>query len=218
MTQAERCRYVHVVNVASTQQPWKSCYDQLIQIHRVQFNSGIHLQPAFLPWHRWFILALENLLRQVDCHITVPYWDWSLEPQTWQNSMMWAVQCGLGGNGDPSNSDYVSTGTFRQTNWQLTPSANQNFMQRRFNGALPDCASVAMIQRLGIAEFNTWHNFVSSNLHDAVQVAQCVPKIQPTLLSFSFTTVSLIKSGLTGRTRVPASRTYPITPRTPVLW
>lgn len=168
MTQAERCRYVHVVNVASTQQPWKSCYDQLIQIHRVQFNSGIHQQPAFLPWHRWFILALENLLRQVDCHITVPYWDWSLEPQTWQNSMVWAVQCGLGGSGDPSNSDYVSTGTFRQTNWQLTPSANQNFLQRRFNGALPDCASVAMIQRLGIAEFNTWHNFVSSNLHDAV--------------------------------------------------
>jgi len=104
MTQAERCRYVHVVNVASTQQPWKSCYDQLIQIHRVQFNSGIHQQPAFLPWHRWFILALENLLRQVDCHITVPYWDWSLEPQTWQNSMVWAVQCGAGeGNGDPSN-------------------------------------------------------------------------------------------------------------------
>ena len=168
MTQAERCRYVDVIFKASTQPPWKDCYDELIRIHRVQFYNGIHQQSVFLPWHRWYILALENLLRRIDCNVTVPYWDWSLEPQTWQNSIVWAVQCGLGGNGDPANNDYVSTGIFRQSNWQLTPSAADSNLRRRFNGVLPDCASVAMIQRLGIAEFNTWHTFVSSNLHDAV--------------------------------------------------
>ena len=168
MTQAERCRYVDVIFKASTLPPWKNCYDELIRIHRVQFNNGIHQQSFFLPWHRWYILALENLLRKIDCNVTVPYWDWSLEPQTWQNSIVWAVQCGLGGNGDPANNYYVNTGLFRQSNWQLTPSAADTDLRRRFNGVLPDCASVAMVQRLGIAEFNTWHTFVSSNLHDAV--------------------------------------------------
>lgn len=152
--------------MASTQYPWKMCYDELIKIHRDHFGSGIHDQPFFLPWHRWYILALENLLRQIDCNITVPYWDWSLEPQTWQNSVVWAAQCGLGGNGGPGN-DYVTTGLFHQTNWLLTPSAGGR-LQRQFNGNVPDCASVAMIQRSSIAEFDVWHTFISSNLHDAV--------------------------------------------------
>ena len=168
MTQVERCRYVTVVHTVSTTQPWKSCYDELIKIHQDEFSSGIHGQNFFLPWHRWFILALENLLRQVDCSITVPYWDWSLEPQTWQNSIVWAAQCGLGGNGDPNNNDHVQTGVFSQpNNWLLTPSAG-GFLHRRFNGILPDCAAVAMALRMGLAEFNTWHTIISSQLHDSV--------------------------------------------------
>ena len=168
MTEAERCRYVRVVYIASTQAPWKSCYDRLIQIHRDWFGGGIHSQSYFLPWHRWFILALENLLRRIDCRVTVPYWDWSLESQTWQNSIVWSVQCGLGGNGDPSNSNRVTTGVFSWPSWQITPSATSQYLQRRFNGVLPSCATVAMIQRTGVSGFNTWHPFVSSSLHDTV--------------------------------------------------
>ena len=168
MTQSERCRYVRVLHVASTQAPWKSCYDSLIQIHRDRFGAGIHGPDYFLPWHRWYILALENLLRQIDCRVTVPYWDWSLEPQTWQNSIVWSAQCGFGGNGDPSNSNRVTSGVFSWPSWQITPSATNLYLRRQFNGVLPDCASVAMIQRTGIAGFDNWHQFVSSALHDTV--------------------------------------------------
>lgn len=64
----------------------------------------------FLPWHRWMILQYENLLRQVDCKITVPYWDWSLvsarpfNNDFWENSMY-----GFGGNGEGERS-CVNTG------------------------------------------------------------------------------------------------------------
>ena len=165
LTQLERCKYVQVVYTASTNSPWKSCYDDLIETHQDHFGSGIHNQNFFLPWHRWYILALENLLRQIDCNITVPYWDWSMESQTWQNSILWAEECGLGGNGNP-----VTTGLFRSTNsWYLTPSAGINVpLSRGFRGRVPDCATVTLNQRLGISEFNTWHSFVSSNLHDSV--------------------------------------------------
>ncbi len=168
MTQVERCRYVRVVFIASTAQPWKSCYDDLIRIHRVNFGTGIHNQNFFLPWHRWYILALENLLRQIDCRVTVPYWDWSLESLTWQNSIVWATQCGLGGDGVAANGNRVGTGPFRQGVWQLTPSASGTDLIRNFNGRVPDCASIAEIQRLGVAQFNSWHPFISSNLHDSV--------------------------------------------------
>ena len=42
------------------------------------FFTAIHRPSEFLPWHRWFILEMENLLKEVDCRVTIPYWDWSL--------------------------------------------------------------------------------------------------------------------------------------------
>lgn len=38
---------------------------------------NIHRGPAFLPWHRWYVLTLEEELRAIDSEITVPYWDWT---------------------------------------------------------------------------------------------------------------------------------------------
>ncbi len=155
-----------MVYYASTVEPWKSCYAELIQLHYEYFNSDIHEQVYFLPWHRWYLLSLENLLRQIDCSITVPYWDWSLEPQTWQNSIVWAAECGMGGNGDPDNHDYVSTGLFREGNWEL-PSGG-GWLQREFDGNVPDSASVALIQEAGVDEFDTWHSAIQGDLHDNV--------------------------------------------------
>eukprot|EP00731_Ephydatia_muelleri_P005632 Em0002g1808a len=160
MTQAERCLYISTLVTASTRQPWKNCYDQLIQIHSDYFDAGIHGGPSsfFLPWHRWYLLSIENLLRKINCNVTVPYWDWSLESQIWTNSIVWNAQCGIGGDGIP-----VRTGPFRSSVW-TTPNGRP--LARRFNRVLPDCASVAMGQRMGIPQFTSWHRFVSSNLHN----------------------------------------------------
>lgn len=165
MTQVERCRYVDAIYTVSTKQPYKACYDDLIAIHRAHFNTDIHEEPFFFPWHRWFILSLENLLRRVNCRITVPYWEWSAESQTWQNSIVWAPTCGLGGDGSP-----VTTGVFRNRNWQLTPSAvpSAGPLRRSFGGNVPDCAAVALAQRLGVTEFSAWHQIVQGNFHDSV--------------------------------------------------
>ena len=160
MTQAERCLYTNTLVTVSTQQPWKNCYDQLIQLHKDFFHAGIHGGPTtfFLPWHRWYILSLENLLRQIDCKVTMPYWDWSLESQVWTNSIVWNAQCGLGGNGRP-----VRTGPFRPSVWT---APNGRPLTRSFNGVLPDCASVAIGQRMDVSQFNIWHNFIEVNLHN----------------------------------------------------
>lgn len=45
--------------------------------HNDHFNHGIHWGPAFLPWHRHFLLRLEWELRQFDDRVSLPYWDWT---------------------------------------------------------------------------------------------------------------------------------------------
>ena len=169
MTQEERCRYVRAVRTVSTRQPYKSCYDQLIATHNTFFTSGIHgtRERFFLPWHRWYILSLENLLRNIDCRITVPYWDWSLSPDSWQTSSVWDATCGFGGDGSDSSS-CVTTGPFAWPFWSMTPSAGSGCLRRGFNGNVPDCATVAFVQQFDLESFDSWRVAIEVNLHNTV--------------------------------------------------
>lgn len=63
-----------------------SVYDQYVAIHTsclsVTVPSGAttnmgHRGPAFLPWHRQFLLDFEQLLVQHGSTIGLPYWDWT---------------------------------------------------------------------------------------------------------------------------------------------
>lgn len=74
---------------------------------------GIHQAVFFLPWHRWFVLQYENLLREIDCRITVPYWASAEEANDALASDTWnSGDHGLGGNGSGS-SNCVQDGPFR---------------------------------------------------------------------------------------------------------
>ena len=41
-----------------------------------------HGAPGFFTWHRAYLVAFENALRSVGCHVTLPYWNWSSGPTT----------------------------------------------------------------------------------------------------------------------------------------
>jgi hypothetical protein len=45
--------------------------------HEHHFSMGIHRGPAFLPWHRYFLLEVEAEMRKFDSRATIPYWDWT---------------------------------------------------------------------------------------------------------------------------------------------
>jgi len=46
-------------------------------------RNAAHSGPAFLPWHRYFLLTLEGFLQQAveDTEFRIPYWDWAADAE-----------------------------------------------------------------------------------------------------------------------------------------
>ena len=143
LTYTERVRYINAIKTASTNPAYKPRYDTLLTLHKtIFFDFGIHELDFFLPWHRWFILQYENLLRQIDCRVTIPYWDWSLVGANPFSSSVWNTgPGGFGGNGMPGGS-CVKTGPFRQGEWSLPASAGGGCLTRDFGKTVPDAIAV----------------------------------------------------------------------------
>ncbi|XP_068713828.1 uncharacterized protein [Montipora foliosa] len=174
MTTSDRTRYIRAVRQASTNPRYKRDYDQLITLHRSIFQSGIHERDHFLPWHRWFILQYENILRRIDCRITVPYWDWSLVSETpWQTgpSDLWfSGDSGFGANGENRSPRCVIDGPFRRGIWNVVPSAGNGCLERQFNltQTLPDTTAISAVQRIPPSSFDDFEISMRINLHDTV--------------------------------------------------
>jgi hypothetical protein len=114
-----------------------------------QLGTLVHSTENLLPWHRWYIIQYENLLRLADCTVTVPYWDWSVvSGRPWgttSRDLWYGGNSGFGGNGNPLGS-CVQTGPFREGVWQLVPSVRRSrCLTRNFNGKPSDSAAIAAV-------------------------------------------------------------------------
>lgn len=94
-------------------------YDQFVYWHRNAFycdSMAAHMGPAFLPWHRQYLLLLEKALTDVSGkQINIPYWDWTDPASTnavFQDDMM-------GGTGDLTDGYALKTGPFKKGDWVL---------------------------------------------------------------------------------------------------
>ncbi|MFI9547069.1 tyrosinase family protein [Streptomyces sp. NPDC052016] len=120
LTEGERRRFV----MAMLEVKRRGEYDEFVRTHIDYYVSDgegrlrtAHMAPSFLPWHRRFLLDLENALRRVDSLVTLPYWDWTKDRTT--TSAPWTEDL-LGGNGRRSDRQ-VTTGPFAYAtgNWTL---------------------------------------------------------------------------------------------------
>ncbi|HEY9753882.1 MAG TPA: tyrosinase family protein [Oculatellaceae cyanobacterium] len=125
LTQGERDEYVKAVRSLAE----SGKYKWYIDMHKEAMMHGnpppegpsaAHKGPAFLPWHRQFILRFERDLQDelANPRFGLPYWDsagdQSLpDPRTasvWREDFM-------GGNGDKNNKNIVGSGPFRKGEW-----------------------------------------------------------------------------------------------------
>ena len=170
MPVGDRAAFVRAYKTISTRQPYLTTYRRLIQTHRVNFQRGIHGRRQFLPWHRWYLLQLENLLRRVNCSLTLPYFDWSAHSHAWSRASIWnSDSANLGGNGVcRSGRCCVQTGPFSQSQWRTT---TYQCLQRQFQGSVPDMPSVQLIVDMPLARFGTFETALRGTMHDGPHCA-----------------------------------------------
>lgn len=98
LSKQERKRYLKAYKILTTTSPYKEIYERYIYMHYKYFCWGIHTHDLFFPWHRWYISVMEDLLKQIDCRVTLAYWDWSsVTDDPWNKNDLWSdTEYGLG--------------------------------------------------------------------------------------------------------------------------
>ena len=168
----EKIRHIDAIIKYTTDPKYRSEYEDFINEHYKLFRTLIHQQQHFLPWHRYFILRYENLIRKVDCAFTVAWWDWSLDTRepfsTTNPDDVWHYT-GYGGNGEGKD-HCVQTGPFRQAVWSRVrpPSAGPgpHCLVRDFHGDPPEEVDVEEV--LKNDSFHFFEDTLRLVLHNGV--------------------------------------------------
>ena len=132
MSMPEVRRYIATYRILTTKRPHKHKYDSMVAKHERLFSKKIHHWPQFWPWHRYFILKFENMLREIDCKVTLPYWDFTVNWQQPWLRKMWDADH-LGGTGEKDVDYCVTNGPFMYGKWKVTPSAGGGCLTRHFD-------------------------------------------------------------------------------------
>lgn len=172
MKNDERRRFIKVLKIVATKEPFKSQFYKLVS----KYNNFFHCLKkgsVFLPWHRVYLLKLENLLRQVDCRVTLPYWDWTRSSgNPWKVNdpvSIWSnISYGLGGDGKgPSNC--VGTGPFRKGKWNITLNDNKTTcLKRHFHGNPPNAQTVESVLSLPWQKFSVFEDNLRNVFYHSV--------------------------------------------------
>lgn len=133
------------------------------------YRNGAHRGPAFLPWHRAFLLAIEDDLQKIDSSITIPYWDWIADgklpdPKTapiWQEDF-------VGGDGNSNRNDEVETGAFAYSkgNWKIVMDPDGPELRRslgRFKAGSISIDTLPTEEDLRLAMAEAFYDVPNSN-------------------------------------------------------
>lgn len=158
-------RYIDAVKMVSSDPLYKSRYDTLIAKHKSSFDTVAQSTDPqvsqFFMWNRYFLHQYENLLREIDCNITIPYWDWTALPQMPYRSRVFDPKIGFGDASNPNDS-CVSNGPFSYPSFQVTPSAGGRCLEREYKTqTFPTKAIIEKdVLTLPVEEFDVFHRFL----------------------------------------------------------
>lgn len=165
MTPEEKHRYIQAVKLVAIDATYKSRYDALIATYTSSYDTPAQAtdpqSSQFFMWNRYFLIQYEDLLREIDCRITIPYWDWTALPM---NPYMSPVFSHVTGFGDASRhvDNCVSNGPFNYTHFLVTPSAGEGCLERQY--LLQMYPTRAIIEQdiltLPAEEFDEFHRFL----------------------------------------------------------
>lgn len=170
----EKDRYTRAVFTLATDPAYKPLYDALVAKHKASFNTAAQSTNTaiskFLIWNRYFMLEYEKLLQQIDCRISIPYWDWSALPSTPYAATIWSASSGFGDASDPQT-NCVSNGPLRFDIFNVTPSAGGGCLLRQYKSQSFPSRSIIERDMLTIApsNFDNFLKFVQVYVHANVR-------------------------------------------------
>lgn len=171
MSFEERRRYIDAFYKATTDLHYKDDFEALLNEHSYIPSKYLHHMPQiFLPWHRWFLTKIEDFLRQIDCRITIPYFQWTAASgHVFRSSELTDVwnsgPQGIGGNGVPP-SYCVRHGKFREGSWHLPINKGGGCLQRNFNFSCELYDENFLQQTLELDDFGHFYYIVREKLHN----------------------------------------------------
>ena len=82
---------------------------------QMMYRNAASSGPAFFPWHRELVLRLEKDLsvEMAEPDFAMPYWNWAADSALAPGASPIWLPTLMGGDGDPTKSNQVTTGPFR---------------------------------------------------------------------------------------------------------
>lgn len=174
LSSLQKERYISAVLTVSSSPAYRPLYEELLARYQESFEtmaqSTTPETTQFIPWHRYFLLEYEDLLRLVDRDITIPYWDWSVLTTDPYSSPVFDSETGFGDQSDP-DTNCVTTGPFREEGGfrVTTPNGSMSCLRREygdFNFFNRDILFMSL--QLGADMFDEFHRilqlFISLNI------------------------------------------------------
>ncbi|XP_031558922.1 uncharacterized protein LOC116295280 [Actinia tenebrosa] len=176
MSVQERFLFIFAFRIITTRPQFKRQFKEYANSYRNYFSRYIHTRRYFLPWHRAFLLKVENLLRSVDCRITLPYWDWTLIskfPRPSTANIVWESLRGFGGNGVGKDM-CVENGPFGKEKWNFEgKDVSKECLKRNFakNTKLPDALIIRLALNTSTEDFKEFEFILRLGFHHSVTCA-----------------------------------------------
>lgn len=143
-------------------------WDVLVLLHVINADEA-HGGSYFLPWHRLFLLRLENAIRQTRPNFALPYWDWSVDAADAALSPVWGPTYAGGANIGPAA---IPDGPFANS---VGAYPSQHTVVRNFSagvsGAMPPIWPAPLLEQV-IDTVSPWGRF-----SDAIEGAHDLPHV-----------------------------------------
>lgn len=185
MSAAERELFINTYKAISTNgHPEYAQYTALLARHSAGFGT-IHTTTNFLPWyfkyndfsyqlipnftyrfsyrHRWFSAEMEELLQNVNCNVTLPWWNTAKLALTPWVGNPWGNASSLLG----SSGSCVSDGPFSSTQW--TNNAH-GCLKRSLSGTLPTSVQEASVLATSAGSYSSFSDDLETIIHNLVHV------------------------------------------------
>ena len=145
---------------------YKARYDALISLWKESFDNNVTQSPTpsisqYFVFVRYFLLEYEDLLKDIDCRVGIPFYDWTPFPIVPYTAAVWDNTDGFGDTSD-FDDGCVITGPVRKGQFEITPSAGGGCLQREYRNQRFPSRDIVDRDLLPLTsdEFTSFHRFL----------------------------------------------------------